>query len=139
MESCGSFRSSYLRPEHRDESRAPGAERIAQATRRCAKHLLLPLLLLTCPALWGAITIDVNVSRDATAAATTIATLPFSTTSGNELLLAFIAADNVSGSNTTVTNVAGGEPGRWLGGPTYKKVQRRSGAALPAARLPTSA
>jgi hypothetical protein len=53
----------------------------------------------------SAITIDVTVSADRSAAATTIATGAFSATSGNELLLAFISTDYASGANTTVTNV----------------------------------
>ena len=52
-----------------------------------------------------AISIDANVSKDATAAATTITTAAFSTTSGNELLLAFVSADNISGTNTTVSSI----------------------------------
>lgn len=61
--------------------------------------------------------IDVNVSKDGSAASTTIATPAFSTKSGNELLLAFIATDYLGGANTTVSGVAGG-------GLTWKLVQR---------------
>jgi hypothetical protein len=61
--------------------------------------------------------IDVNVSRDGSSASTTIATPAFSTKSTNELLLAFVATDFISGTNTTVTGVAGG-------GLTWKLVQR---------------
>ncbi|HEX7285213.1 MAG TPA: N,N-dimethylformamidase beta subunit family domain-containing protein [Candidatus Angelobacter sp.] len=61
--------------------------------------------------------IDVNVSRDGSTASTTIATPAFSTKATNELLLAFIATDFISGTNTTVTGVAGG-------GLTWKLVQR---------------
>ena len=52
------------------------------------------------------LTLDVNVSRDQSTA--TITSPAFSTTSGNELLLAFIATDYLSGPNTTVTSVSGG-------------------------------
>ena len=38
----------------------------------------------------------------------TISTASFSTKSGNELLLAFVSADYISGANTTVTGVSGG-------------------------------
>jgi hypothetical protein len=51
---------------------------------------------------------DVNISKDNTTAGTTITTPAFSTASGNELLLAFIATDFVKGANTTVTSVSGG-------------------------------
>ncbi len=50
--------------------------------------------------------IDAKVSKDATTAATTIASTAFSTTAGNELLLAFISADFSSGTNTTVKSIA---------------------------------
>jgi hypothetical protein len=50
--------------------------------------------------------IDAKVSKDATTAATTIASAAFSTTSSNELLLAFISADYLSGTNTTVKSIA---------------------------------
>jgi Lysyl oxidase/Bacterial Ig domain/Protein of unknown function (DUF2012) len=75
-------------------------------------RLLLPTLViagmfLTTP-VWGAIGIDAAVSKDQGTASPTVSTSPFSTTSGNELLLAFIATDYISGTNTTVTSVAGG-------------------------------
>jgi len=54
----------------------------------------------------GAVTRDATVSSDQSTSA--ISTTPFSTTSGNELLLAFISTDYLSGSNTTVTGVTGG-------------------------------
>jgi hypothetical protein len=50
--------------------------------------------------------VDVTVFTDRSNAATTIASPAFSTTSGNELLLAFIAADDLS-ANQTVSNVTG--------------------------------
>lgn len=53
------------------------------------------------------ISIDGTTAQDATAASTTIASPSFSTTAGNELLLAFISTDFLGGSNTTVTNVTG--------------------------------
>ena len=52
--------------------------------------------------------IDANVSKDGTTASTTIATPVFTTKSGNELLLAFVTTDFLSGANTTVSGVAGG-------------------------------
>jgi hypothetical protein len=52
------------------------------------------------------LSLDVSVSADQSTAA--ISTASFSTASGSELLLAFIATDYLSGSNTTVTGVSGG-------------------------------
>jgi hypothetical protein len=61
--------------------------------------------------------IDVKVSKDGSSASTTVATPAFSTKSTNELLLAFVATDYLSGTNTTVSGVVGG-------GLTWKLVQR---------------
>jgi Domain of unknown function (DUF4082)/Bacterial Ig-like domain/Bacterial Ig domain/SdrD B-like domain len=55
----------------------------------------------------AAIAIDAKVFADRTTASTTVATSAFSTTAGNELLLAFVSTDFSSGSNTTVTGIAG--------------------------------
>ena len=55
-----------------------------------------------------AIAMDQTVVHDGTAAAKTNATAAFSTTATNELLLAFVGTDFISGTNTTVTGVAGG-------------------------------
>jgi Carboxypeptidase regulatory-like domain len=52
--------------------------------------------------------IDVNTSAGGPSAKTTIATQPFSTKAGNELLLAFVTTDYLTGTNTTVTGVTGG-------------------------------
>jgi hypothetical protein len=65
----------------------------------------------------GAVNIDATVSADRSSAATNISSPAFSTTSGNELLLAFISADNASSPNTTVNQVTGG-------GLTWVLVQR---------------
>jgi hypothetical protein len=54
----------------------------------------------------GQIAIDATISQDQSTAP--ITTPAFSTTSGNELLLAFVATDYLSGANTTVTGVSGG-------------------------------
>jgi hypothetical protein len=53
---------------------------------------------------------DVTVSGDQGTAKTTVKTATFSTTSGNELLLAFVSADGPppGGGKTTVTKVTGG-------------------------------
>ena len=52
--------------------------------------------------------LDAVVSTDQSAAQTTIVSPPFSTAAPNELVLAFVAADYLSGPNTTVTGVSGG-------------------------------
>ena len=55
------------------------------------------------------LSIDVQVSKDSSSANSTIATPTFSTTSGNELLLAFVSSDAANGgTNTTVTGMTGG-------------------------------
>ena len=55
----------------------------------------------------SALAIDAKTYGDQVTASATVATPSFSTTSNNELLLAFVAADYLSGANTTVTNVTG--------------------------------
>lgn len=65
------------------------------------------LFLVAGPAVAG-VGIDVTVSRNTTTNASTITSPVFSTSSGNELLLAFIATDYIQGPNTGVTNVTGG-------------------------------
>ncbi len=68
----------------------------------------LTLLMLFAGTASAAIGIDQTVSKDQGTSSTTVATAAFSTTSGNELLLAFVSADAPSsGTNTTVTGVAG--------------------------------
>ena len=56
----------------------------------------------------GAISRDVTVSQDGGSAATTITSPAFATTSANEQLLAFVATDFLSETNTTVKSVTGG-------------------------------
>ncbi len=70
----------------------------------------------------GSLGIDIKVSTDGTAAAPSITSPAFSTTVGNELLLAFIATDYLAGANTTVTSVSGG-------GLTWNLVVRSNGQA----------
>jgi len=55
----------------------------------------------------AAIGIDANVSVDKNSASTTVATPAFSTALGNELLLAFVTGDYVSGINTQVSSITG--------------------------------
>ena len=65
----------------------------------------------------GAIAVDATASGNQGTAKTTVSTSSFSTTAGNELLLAFVSADQVSSASTTVTKIAGG-------GLTWVLVQR---------------
>ena len=51
---------------------------------------------------------DAAVFKDNSTASKTIVTPALSTTASNELLLAFVAADYLSGTNTTVSGVTGG-------------------------------
>jgi hypothetical protein len=66
------------------------------------------------------ITMDAKVFADGTAASSTLGTSAFNTASANELLLAFISTDYLSGANTTVKSVAGG-------GLTWTLVTRANG------------
>src|SRR5579871_2613514 len=51
--------------------------------------------------------IDASTFKDAGTASKTITSPAFTTTSGNELLLAFVATDAPSGSNTVVNSISG--------------------------------
>ena len=66
------------------------------------------LLLFAAPPMHASVGIDVSVSGDGTAASTSVGTPLFSTSSTNELLLAFVSTDYISGSNTTVQGITGG-------------------------------
>ena len=72
-----------------------------------ALSLLATGVALSTPA-YAAIGIDANVSTNQGSAKTTVSTPAFSTTSTNELLLALVATDYLSGTNTQVSSVAGG-------------------------------
>src|SRR5882757_5814494 len=82
--------------------------------------VLLAMIVLAVNSAMGQIATDVSVSKDATGASTTITTPSFSTVQANELLLAFVTTDYVSGTNTTVTSLSGG-------GLTWTLVQRANG------------
>jgi hypothetical protein len=69
---------------------------------------LLVFYFLTPLIACAAIAVDVNKSTDRTSPSTTVASPAFSTAVGNELLLAFVAADQLSAASTTVGSVAGG-------------------------------
>ena len=81
------------------------------AIRRLKTKYISPAIflaiLITVPQAWAAISIDVRASGDGTSASTTVSTPSFSTNSANELLLAFVSTDYLSGTNTTVQSVAG--------------------------------
>jgi hypothetical protein len=68
---------------------------------------LIPAILFGIAPAWGQIGIDATISKDQGSSSRTIASPAFSTTSANELLLAFVSTDYISGSNTTVTGVSG--------------------------------
>ena len=78
-----------------------------QRTYSLVTRLLLVGILGLATPLWAAIAIDAKVSVDKNAAKT-VTTPAFSTTSGNELLLAFVSTDYLSGANTSVSSIAGG-------------------------------
>ncbi|HWB99995.1 MAG TPA: N,N-dimethylformamidase beta subunit family domain-containing protein, partial [Bryobacteraceae bacterium] len=72
---------------------------------------------VTVPRPLSPISLDTSAFGDAPSASTTVQTASFSTTGPNELLLAFISADYLSGANTSVSNVSGA-------GLTWTLVQR---------------
>ena len=66
-------------------------------TRRYGLALLTPLIcLFAANVAWGAVGIDATVFKDQNTPSTTVTTPAFSISSGNQLLLAFVSADNVS-------------------------------------------
>jgi FtsP/CotA-like multicopper oxidase with cupredoxin domain len=75
---------------------------------------------VTTPAPPPPLAMDVTVVAKPTVASRTVATAPFSTTQPNELLLAFVATDYLTGANTTVTGITGG-------GLTWQLVVRSNG------------
>src|SRR6201996_5270554 len=68
---------------------------------------------------------DVTVAKDGASASTTIASPAFSTAQANELVLAFVATDYLSGTNTTVKSIAGGS----LTWTLVKRTNAQSGTA----------
>ncbi len=62
----------------------------------------------TAAASLNSILLDVSTSQNGAKASSTITSPVFSTAATNELLLAFVATDYISGTNTTVKSVAGG-------------------------------
>jgi hypothetical protein len=70
-------------------------------------RLVLLALAMTVESAWGSISIDATTSGNQATASTAVTTPTFSTAYGNELLLAFVASDYLSGTNTTATGVSG--------------------------------
>ena len=70
--------------------------------------LIAVLIFVSCAHAWGSLAIDANVSKNSTSSGKSVGTSTFSTASANELLLAYIATDWKSGSNTVVNSVSGG-------------------------------
>src|ERR1700688_928993 len=80
----------------------------ALSSRGCLTALItLTVTLIVTVTAWAAIGVDVTTSKNPTTVAKTVSTSSFSTSAGNELLLAFISADSTTTPNTTVTQVAG--------------------------------
>ncbi|MGA8341262.1 MAG: carboxypeptidase regulatory-like domain-containing protein, partial [Candidatus Sulfotelmatobacter sp.] len=82
------------------------------STRSCLAATLLvsvvlAVILIVTTTAWG-VGIDVTTSMGQGSAKNTVSASAFSTSSGNELLLAFISADSTASPNATVTQVAGG-------------------------------
>jgi len=67
------------------------------------RRIMFVLCLLGASQVWGAIGIDVTVSTDNSSSTPNVTSPSFSTTSPNELLLAFVCADARS-SGMTVTS-----------------------------------
>jgi hypothetical protein len=65
-------------------------------TRSCRRPALLVVTvsLIVTSTVWGAIGIDVSTSKGQGSATNSVSTSAFSTSSGNELLLAFVAANS---------------------------------------------
>jgi hypothetical protein len=109
---CTSSRSNTAFSLQNLLSRSTPSQRLAlqQFAGNRKRHLpiLLILLFSALANAWGAISIDATVSKNASSAGGTITSPAFSTTAVNELLLAYVATDWNSGSNTTVTAMSGG-------------------------------
>jgi hypothetical protein len=71
------------------------------------KQFLL-FLLVCCTSSWAAVTVNLHLSTDNSSPNASISSPSFQVVSGNELLLAFVSTDFISGQNTTVKSVTGG-------------------------------
>ena len=84
------------------------AHHCGRAEKIMQKLCTLTAICFFAAPVWASLGIDVSVSADRGTANNAVSTAAFSTASGNELLLAFVAMDYHSGANTTVTGVTGG-------------------------------
>ncbi len=80
----------------------------SKRNRLTAGLLIFTVSVIVTATAWAAIGIDVSTSKGQGSASNTVSTSAFSTSSGNELLLAFISADSTASPNTTVTKVTAG-------------------------------
>ncbi len=68
---------------------------------------LFSLPILIAATAWAQVGMDANISVDQASKNTTVTSPTFSTVSANELVLAFVATDYLSGANTSVKSVTG--------------------------------
>ena len=80
----------------------------SKRNRLTAGLLIFTVSLIVTATAWAAIGIDVSTSKGQGSPSNTVSTSAFSTSSGNELLLAFISADSTASPNTTVTKLTAG-------------------------------
>jgi hypothetical protein len=83
----------------------PATSKTALLLRWCG---MLAMAVVCHQAMATGITTDITVSHDQNSPAGNVTSPVFSTTSGGELLLAFVSADKADRSNTTVRSVVGG-------------------------------
>ena len=81
---------------------------VSQQTTISGANTSLGAFTATSTVVPGLVSVDVTTSTDRSTTASTIASPAFSTSSGNQLLLAFVGADFASKSNTQVNSVSGG-------------------------------
>ena len=85
---------------------SPASSLRSSILRASCQALQLSVFLVATTPAWGGLAIDVVRSTDRSSSANNITTPAFSTSSGNELLLAFVATDAKS-AGITVTGVTG--------------------------------
>src|SRR5690242_6334162 len=65
-------------------------------------------VFLLAPSVWSAIAVDATAPKDQSTASATATSPVFSTSAGQELLVALISTDYLGGANTTVKSISGG-------------------------------
>src|SRR5689334_18248723 len=82
---------------------------VTEKSRRQSVPSVLGIALFIFAALptYAAVQIDATLNVDRSSASSVIQSPPFSTASGNELLLAFVTGDYLSGTNTQVSSISG--------------------------------